>query len=574
MSEYEGSVYLRDFCFAFPDSETPFLKNIDISINKGEFVIITGPSSSGKSTLALCLVGIYPKVLGGSTSGTIKVGGLNVHKVETEDISTKAGIVFQDPDSQFCNLFVDEEVAFGPENLLVKATEISDRVNKYLKFVNLPKYNNKKIAELSGGQKQRVAIASVLAMEPEILILDQPTANLDPSGKEDIYETLYKLNQETGLTLILIEHQIDELIKYVDKLIIMEDGKVIESGVPRDIFRHKSQQLEQDYGLWVPEICRLSFAIEETGFEFDRFPITVQEFVEQKEILFPCLSSTKTIEKKENYAKKTALEIKDLSFGYSSQKKLLQDLSLSINKGSIIAVMGENGSGKTTLSMNIIGLLKSQSGTIILDSQDITDQKVSHRCRKIGYVFQYPDHQFITNSVAEEIAYGLKQTSLSQQQIDDIVKDTLKTVELEGLEERHPLTLGMGEKRRLSIATMIVQRPQILILDEPSAGLDYKNCKHMMDIILKMCKEGVTIIMITHTTYLVAKYADAVILLDKGQKVFDGKPEDLFNNLEAIKTKAIEKPEILKVFDCINSKGKIMDQCLVADDLIEALNRR
>lgn len=212
MSEYEGSVYLRDFCFAFPDSETPFLKNIDISINKGEFVIITGPSSSGKSTLALCLVGIYPKVLGGSTSGTIKVGGLNVHKVETEDISTKAGIVFQDPDSQFCNLFVDEEVAFGPENLLVKATEISDRVNKYLKFVNLPKYNNKKIAELSGGQKQRVAIASVLAMEPEILILDQPTANLDPSGKEDIYETLYKLNQETGLTLILIEHQIDELI--------------------------------------------------------------------------------------------------------------------------------------------------------------------------------------------------------------------------------------------------------------------------------------------------------------------------------------------------------------------------
>ncbi len=566
-----GKVELSNFNFYFPGMEKPFLKDINLSIEPGEFVAVVGSSSCGKSTLGLCLTGIYPHVLEGTTEGSISVSGLDVSEAEPSEITTKIGIVFQDPDSQFCNLFVEEEVAFGPENLLTPAEEVGERVDKYLKFVNLENFHERRTTEMSGGQKQRIAIASVLAMEPDILVLDQPSANVDPSGKEDIFDTLYKLNQETGKTLILIEHQIDKLIRYVDKLVIMDEGRILYQGCPREILEKHGKELEKEHGLWIPEVSRAGIFLKEKGLAIEPFPITVQELAENiaqhKDIFDP--KNKKAVAKKAA-SDENIISVKDVHFGYPAKANVLNGVNFNIKKGSIVSLMGENGSGKTTISKIIIGLLHATSGQIQIAGMDATKVSLNEICKKVGYVFQYPDHQFVCDTVYDEVAYGLKRFNHTEEEVKKIVHDTIVITELEGLEERHPFTLSMGEKRRLSIATMLVYNPEILILDEPSAGLDYKNCDHMMSVLKKLNDEGVTIIMISHTTYLVARYSEQVLVMDNGEIVFDGTPEDLFRNLESIRTRAIEKPELLQSIEFAEAQvGHPLATYLVADNLIE-----
>lgn len=569
-----GKVELNHFNFYFPGSDSPFLQDINLSIEPGEFVAIIGSSSSGKSTLGLCLTGIYPHVLDGRTEGSISVSGIDVSNADTTEITTKIGIVFQDPDSQFCNLFVDEEVAFGPENLCISREEIKTRSEKYLKFVNLEGFNERRTSELSGGQKQRVAIAAVLAMEPDVLVLDQPTANVDPSGKEDIFETLYKLNQETGKTLILIEHQIDKLIRYVDKLVVMDNGRILFQGPPRDILMAHGKQLEAQHGLWIPEVSRAGIIFNQHGVQTTPFPITIDELantIVENAALFTPKGKADTKTPADNTPSSTGediIAVEDVNFGYPSKKNVLNGVSFHIKRGSIVSLMGENGSGKTTISKMLIGLLRPASGHIQIAGMDAVHSSLNEICKKVGYVFQYPDHQFVCDTVFDEVAYGLKRFSHSEEEINQIVTETIAITELEGLEKRHPFTLSMGEKRRLSIATMLVYHPEILILDEPSAGLDYKNCHHMMQVLSKLNQEGVTIIMISHTTYLVAHYSQQVLVMDNGVITFDGTPEQLFRNLETVHTRAIEKPELLQAIEFAEAKLNCpLATELVSDDL-------
>lgn len=563
-------IVIEDFNLYFPNQDKPFLKNISTTIKPGEFVAIVGPSSSGKSTLALALTGIYPHVLSSRTEGQIRVGELDIASSTVAEITTKVGLVFQDPDSQFCNLFVEEELAFGPENLLFEKKRILNNVETYLQFVDMEGFNLNRIVELSGGQKQRVAIASVLAMEPDVLILDQPTANIDPSGKEDVFETLYKINQETGKTLILLEHQIDALIRYVDKLIVMNEGRIEYQGAPREILSKYGRVLEEQYGLWIPEVSRAGLFLQESQIACPKFPITVEElgevFYDNSDSIF-----NKACEKpeiREDADGKNIIEIKNVSFSYPLKDNVLTDVSFNIKEGSIVSLMGENGSGKTTLSKMIVGLLRPQKGEILVDGLDVTKATMKEICSRVGYVFQYPDHQFVTNTVYEEVGYGLKKYKYSEEEKKAIIAEIIHKTELEGLEDRHPFTLSMGEKRRLSIATMLVLKPKILILDEPSAGLDYKNCEHMMHVITKLKQLGVTVIMISHTTYLVAKYSEHVFVMDKGRIVFEGSARELFRDLENIQTKAIAKPELLQAIEYTEAKmGKTLPCALVADDL-------
>lgn len=571
-----GEIELSHFNFYFPDGETPFLKDINLSIEPGEFVAVIGSSSSGKSTLGLCLTGIYPHVLEGRTEGTIRVSDIDVTTSDTTEITTKIGIVFQDPDSQFCNLFVDEEVAFGPENLCVERDKIETRIEKYLKFVNLDGFNMRRTSELSGGQKQRVAIAAVLAMEPDVLVLDQPTANVDPSGKEDIFETLYKLNQETGKTLILIEHQIDKLIRYVDKLVVMDNGRILYQGSPRDVLQAHGRELELTYGLWIPEVSRTGLLLREYGTEPIPFPITVDELadvIEKNISLFQRPSLSANADPSAPDAQyESVISVKDVRFGYPSKSNVLNGVSFNIKKGSIVSLMGENGSGKTTISKMLIGLLRPNSGSIQIAGIDAVRVSLNEICKKVGYVFQYPDHQFVCDTVYDEVAYGLKRFAYSEEEVAQIVSETIAVTELQGLEKRHPFTLSMGEKRRLSIATMLVYHPDILILDEPSAGLDYKNCHHMMQVLAKLNREGVTIIMISHTTYLVARYSQQVLVMDNGMITFDGTPEQLFRNLESVNTRAIEKPELLQSIEYAEAKlGISLTTNLISDSLKDIL---
>lgn len=575
-----GRVIVSDFSFRFEDQaegDAPFLQDLNFTIEPGSFVAVIGPSSCGKSTLGLCLTGVHPNILGGSIWGSIHVGGLNTLEAEVADLATKIGIVFQDPDSNFCNLFVDEEVAFGPENLLVDADEIRRRVRTHLDFVDMAGFDKRRNAELSGGQKQRTAIASVLAMESDVIILDQPTANLDPYGKEEIFRTLSKLNRETGKTLILIEHQIDNLIEYVDHLIVMDKGRILFQGPPRQVLREHGVAIEQELGLWLPEATRAGLALEAQGVVLDKIPVNVRELapvLEANAGLF--LNREDLIEDKLSRHAHAAdiLTVEDVVFCYPAKPNVLKGVSFSIKKGSIAALMGENGCGKSTLSRLMIGLRKPASGRILLSGKDVATLSMKEICAGIGYVFQYPELQFICDNVWEEVGYGLKRFGNTEEENEEIVRRVIGLTHLDGLETRHPLTLSAGEKRRLSIATMLVHRPELLILDEPSAGLDYRNCTHMMEVLAGLNREGMSILMISHTTYLVARYAEHVLVMDEGEMVFDGGPVELFETLDHVRTKAIEKPEFLKSLELAGSAlGKKLPGFLVADEIGRVFQR-
>ncbi|NPV77582.1 MAG: ABC transporter ATP-binding protein [Anaerolineae bacterium] len=549
-----GLIELNNYSFWAAENETQLLHGIDLEIESGEFVIILGPSGSGKSTLAFCITGIYPNVLGGRVEGVGRVAGLDIVETPVPQLATHVGMIFQDPDSQFCNLFVDEEVAFGPENLLIPREEVAKRMEQTLKQVGLSGFERRFINELSGGQKQRVAIASVLAMGPDVLILDQPTANLDPVGKSEVYNLLYELNQKQDKTIILIEHQVDELIKYATRIILMDGGKIIANGPPRQVLKDWARRLETEMGLWVPEVARLALLAEDFWCPMSIFPLDANEAAQawlelplsKVESLYVSSASAT------NPEREPFINVEHVSYFYPNGFNALRDVSLSIFPGDVVGLMGENGSGKTTLSRHLIGLLKPTLGKITMNGEDIAEKKVKSLAKDVGYVFQYPEHQFVADTVFDEIAYTPRLEGKKGDELKEIVQKTLIQVRLFGLDDRHPLTLSMGEKRRLSIATMLVRNPKLLILDEPTAGLDFRNTQRMIDLLMNLRAQNTTIMLVTHTTQLVAGYVDHVFVMEKGELVFAGTPQELFTNLQNINTKAIEQPEMLKIVNQIN----------------------
>jgi len=567
-------IQLSHFSFWAPGTDVQLLHDLDLEIEPGEFVIVLGPSGSGKSTLALCITGIYPNVLGGRTEGTARAAGHDVSQTPVPQLATHVGLIFQDPDSQFCNLFVDEEVAFGPENLLLPRDEVLARSEVTLQQVGLEGFQRRLINELSGGEKQRVAIASVLAMGPDVLILDQPTANLDPVGKNEIYDLLYRLNHEQGKTIILIEHQVDQLIRYATRLLLMDGGRIVANGPPRQVLSSWARRMQEEMGLWLPEVAQLALLAEDYGYPMEPFPLDAEEAaaawaglpLSRRETLSPTPATTPQL------APVPLLETDHISFCYPGGFEALCDVSLSVEPGDVVGVMGENGSGKTTLALHFTGLLRPTSGRVLLAGQDIASRSVKSLAGDVGYVFQYPEHQFVTDSVVDEVGYTPRLEGKEGTELTQLVQRALAQVGLEGLDDRHPYTLSMGEKRRLSIATMLGRRPKMLILDEPTAGLDYGNTERMMSLLLALREQGTTIMLVTHTTYLVARYASKVLVLEKGELVFDGTPGDLFVNLSNVRTRAIDRPEMLKVVDVLSERhGLTIAPFLTVDQMRLAL---
>ncbi|MCC6188754.1 MAG: ABC transporter ATP-binding protein [Anaerolineales bacterium] len=568
-------IELNRFSYWAPETETQLLYDLDFEIEAGEFVIVLGPSGAGKSTLALCLTGIYPTVLGGRTAGHGRVVGLDVSQTTVPQLSTHIGLIFQDPDSQFCNLFVDEEVAFGPENLRLPREEVGARASAALRQVGLEGFQRRMINTLSGGQKQRVAIASVLAMGPEVLVLDQPTANLDPVGKNEIYDLLYRLNREQGKTIVLIEHQVDELIQFASRLLLMGGGRLLANGAPREVLAAWGRRMEKEMGLWLPEVARLAFLAQDAGFPMAAFPLSADEVALAWPTLPAPMSAALATARppKRGHAGPFLLQGDHVTYCYADGFEAVRDVSFNVNTGDLVGLMGENGSGKTTLSLHFVGLLRPKGGRLLLGGESIASRGVKSLAADVGYVFQYPEHQFVADTVADEVAYTPRLEGKQGEALSRLVQSTLAEVGLQGLENRHPYTLSMGEKRRLSIATMLVRRPKLLILDEPSAGLDFRNTERIMTLLLALREQGTTIMLVTHTTYLVARYASQVLVMDHSELVFDGLPQDLFINLGRIRTKAIDRPEMLKVVEALRARqGVVLPPYLTVDELALSLN--
>lgn len=459
-------IEFRHFSFTYTGASEQALRDISFTIRQGECVLIHGPSGCGKSTLLMTLNGIIPSILHGKTEGDVLINGQSTAGHQTKELATMVGMVFQNPDNQLFAITVEEDVAFGPENLGREIGEIGKRVDTALESTGMAAFRRKQVHRLSGGQKQRTAIAGLCAMQPDILVFDEPTADLDPEGSREVIAMIDRLHRKERKTVVIVEHKTREVMPIVDRVVTLREGKV-EQEIPKK---------ELDTRVFIPEYPQLTNQERETG---------------------PPL-----------------LDIRKLCYTYPDGTQSLGPVSFSVNRGECIAVIGRNGSGKTTLTKCIKGLLKPASGTIALYSS--TDGSVVRdRARYIGYLFQNPDHQIVTDQVEREIAIGL--AGRTDAEIKRITRESLERVNLLSLSGRDPCTLSRGERQRLAFASVFALDPNIIIFDEPTTGQDPENLEAIMGALEMMKQQGKTILMVTHDHELAHAYADRIIRMEDGK---------------------------------------------------------
>ncbi|MEH7333120.1 energy-coupling factor transporter ATPase [Neobacillus drentensis] len=542
-------IELKNLTYTYEDETEPVLKNLSLQIHEGEFVLIVGPSGSGKSTICQTFNGIIPNVLDGEIEGEIIVDGKEVLNLELKDLSTSMGLVFQDPDAQLCNIYVEDEVAFAPENLKVEPQEIHHRIKDALEKVGMQGYETRKVFELSGGQKQKVGIASVLSMKPKILVLDNATANLDPQATKDIFDLLQLLHKEYGHTIIVVENKIDDLMHLADRVIVVDDGQIVSQGTPREILEHSIDILIK-MGLWVPEISELAVKLQQQGFSFEKFPITVDEATKELQGKWrdAFLPSSRPFRSKPN--SDDCITVDNLNYRYPNGTYALKNASFSIKKGDFVAILGTNGSGKTTLVKHLMGIIKPPKKTIFVNGEDIHYKKLLDMTEHIGYVFQNPEHQFVADNVFEEAIYSLrvqqgigKDEDLPQEIIQQGI-ESLESIKLLEAKDKHPFVLSGGEKRRLSVIASLILGQDIVILDEPTTGQDYASATKLLELCNRLQEQGKTVIMITHDIRLVCKWANTALVMHNGEKIYNGDIGDLFLQEDILKKASLIEPPI------------------------------
>jgi energy-coupling factor transport system ATP-binding protein len=553
--EDDVTVKIDNLSFKYSTTSDYVLKDVNLEFKEGEFVLMIGPSGCGKTTLVNCINGIIPHIIGGIKEGKVYVKGQDVDKLELKDVSQLVGTVFQNPETQFFTLSVLDEIVFGPENLKLPKEEIGRRLEKVVKAVGIEELLDKDTMSLSGGQKQRVAIASVLAMEPDVLILDEPTTNLDPKGAIEVLETVKQLKEKTDSTIILIEHRLEEVAKHADRLIVMDSGRIIANDEPRKIFGNPD--LLYRLGIRPPQSAETIIRLKERGiFEGNvETPLSVDEAVETiRQILKnrkmtdnpPKLSITSP-EYEKDQKRKPLIEIDNLWHQYPDGTVALRGISLTIHEGEFVGIIGQNGSGKTTLVSHLLGLLYPSHGSVKINGRDVRTMDVPELAQQIGFIFQNPDLMLFQTTVWNEIAFGPRNLGLDEEEVAKRVKEAIKMMKLTGFENRHPHALSRGQRHRVAVASILAMRPKILIADEPTTGQDYGATKHYLELLEKMNKQGSTIIVISHDMKLIAKYVRRVIVLKEGRVLMDGPTRAIFSKPEILSETDIEPPHVTQI---------------------------
>ena len=539
-----SQISVNNLSWQYDGRSKPAISNISFDVEKGEFILILGSSGSGKSTLALCLNGLIPQEMHGKFSGEVRIEGLPTDKTSLSQLTQKVGVIFQDPESQIAMLKVEDDVAFGLENRLIPLDEMKIRVKESLNNVGLLEYKDDITSNLSGGMKQKLSLASMLAPLPDILIFDEPTSNLDPKSSQGLYDLMHQFKRLEKYTILAIEHKLDGLMDIVNRVLLLNpDGTLLADGNPRDVFKKHFSKIKE-YGIWIPTVFWIGMKIEEKykeqNIQIEPLPLTINEAVNTFKPLIKSYSGKKEKEirnkkiKKRKCKKINQLEIRDLSFAYTDEKCVLKNLSFSVDKGDFLAIVGPNGSGKTTLAKILIGILKATSGTVFLHGKDILSINPVEISEEMGFVFQNPEHQFLSDTVFNEVALSLRLTDKPEYFIEKRVNDILKQFELIEFKEKNPFSLSQGQKRRLSVTTMLLWDQDILIFDEPTFGQDFKNSQQMWDILRRLNSIGKTIIVITHDMGFVSELTEKVILLFEGEIKFFGNTFDLFQKKELL----------------------------------------
>ncbi|MGI5886227.1 MAG: ABC transporter ATP-binding protein [Syntrophomonadaceae bacterium] len=478
----EPVVDIKDLSFTYSGSASPALREINLQVYPGEFITITGPSGCGKSTLALCLAGFIPHAYAGKMEGTIHIQGKDTIDYPAGGLSGIVGLVQQDPEAQLCTLTVSDEVAFGPENLCIPPAEIGKRIYEALQAVGAWHLKDRKVHTLSGGEKQRVAIASVLAMHPALLILDEPTANLDPSCAKEVLQTLQKLKEEQNISIIVIEHRLERFLAVSDRLLHMQCGRfVVESA---SIDNHKP--LTPSY--WNP-------------IELQRSKLPKTQFKNQR--------------------KEPVLSVQNIKAGYE-EHEVLRGISFEVYAGETIAIMGDNGSGKTTLLQTLLGTVKPCQGRICLQGKDLSTQKVPQRAKKIGLTFQNPNHQIFGHTVFEEASLAARFLGENtRERNQSTVNRLLEEFELMQYHDSNPFILSLGEKKRLTLISVLAYDPLILILDEPLAGQDKDRLGLLLKALGEHSAQGGIVLMVCHEPTVAFSFCSRVLFISEGKLLID-----------------------------------------------------
>ena len=525
-------ISFKNFSFKYNNVVDKTLKNIDLTINKGEKVLIVGPSGSGKSTLSHCINGLIPFSYNGEIEGELIIDNIKPYKESLSDVSKKVGTILQDQDSQFIGLSVGEDVAFNFENNAMPLNEMKVKVIDALELVNMVDFINHSPYELSGGQKQRVSLAGVLGSDAEVLLFDEPLANLDPASGKEIMQLINDIHEKTNKTIIIVEHRIEDVLEQpFDKVIVVNKGEVQGFGTPDEILK---SDLLKNNGLREPlylEAMKLA-GCDISGSENLKDLTNIDE--RNKEVLKNWFNN-ETSNKDSIIKEEKILEVKNLAFSHDGIKNTINDVSFHLNKGEILAVLGNNGAGKSTLCRLITGILKPQKGSIFLNNQCIDSWSIKQKGSAIGYVMQNPNQMISQHMIKDEIALGLKCRNYSKEEIDKKVEEVLKICGLYPYRNWPVSALSYGQKKRVTIASILAINPEVIILDEPTAGQDYKHYTEFMEFIKELSAQGISIILITHDMQLTLEYCHRAVVLSGGEKIADDKPSNILTDENIIK---------------------------------------
>jgi energy-coupling factor transport system ATP-binding protein len=545
------------------------LQNVSLDVEQGEFIAILGRNGSGKSTLAKHINAL---LLPGE--GEVIVDGMDTTDEEVRlKIRQCAGMVFQNPDNQIVANLVEEDVAFGPENLGVPTSDIWNRVNKALEVTEMEKYRNQSPNHLSGGQKQRVAIAGVLAMEPKCIIFDEATAMLNPAGRKQMLEVAVKLQKEKNITIILITHHMEEALQ-ADKVFVMNEGKVEAQGTPKEIFAQK--ELLERCGLRLPVYYEyMNFLLAQGLITSDDCKnvdsaekleqiIRTRYGVREAEELEQSTELTNSLELQEGMQ---GIILNQVSYtynkGYADECVALKNVDFVLKKGEFVAVIGHTGSGKSTLMQHLNGLYLPTEGKVYFNGQDISDKDFSLKelRQKVGMVFQYPEYQLFAETVEKDVAFGPENMDIPKVEAQKRAYDAIAAVGLpESIYDYSPLQLSGGQKRRVAIAGVLAMEPEYLVLDEPTAGLDPKSAQELLDMLKKLQQEkGITVVVVSHDMEQIAEYADRVVVMEQGEKRMDGMPWEVFSRRRELEEMGLEVPFGVKMLHDLKNVKKELD---------------
>jgi len=547
----EPDITFENFSFSYEETKEPALKNINLRIKKGEVVLVTGPAGAGKSTLCCCINGLIPHFYSGKIEGKILVKGVDTQALTIGQLNTQVGLVFQDPESQLFNFTVEDEIAFGPENLGIEPDKVNALVDEMIRRVRLEGYNKRNPLTLSGGEKQACAIASILAMSPNIVIFDEPTSNLDPIGTQSVLQLITDLAKREKKTMIIVEHNLADLVTKVDRMIVMQDGGILFDDSPKEVFRHVDKLKE--IGVNIPQSTQLLLRLSEANLVPSETCMTmneVYEFISSK-LDATRFEKAKTyiLEKEEAPAGTEPIIVVDnLTHLYpEGSVEALRGVNLKVYPGDFMAIIGQNGSGKTTLVKHFNGLLKPTTGKVYVKGVDTSTSTVAKLARTVGYCFQNPDHQIVKNVVREEIAFGPKNLGVPDDEIERRIEEITTKLNIHKYLDEDPHELSKGNKARVNLAGVLAMKPDVLIVDEPLTGQDFKEAKAIMDLLMDLNREGKTIIIITHEMMFAAEYTRRIIVMNKGAMLYEGTPKQVYTKKDILEATSLTEPEITQL---------------------------